>query len=224
MKAVIFDMDGVIFDSERIVYEGWKELSEKYGFKDLDTVYMKCIGVNNVMCKQIYLDFYGEDFPYDKYRQERSDNYHERYSGGRLPMKPGVKELLDYLKENNYQIAIASSTRTALVEEQIRDAGLLDYFSAIVGGDQVEKSKPEPDIFLRAADLLEVDPKEAYVIEDSYNGIRAAKAANMCPIMVPDMIDADEEMRETAWMICGDLVEVIRAISLEMDVPLDQRK
>ena len=103
-KAVVFDMDGVIFDSERIVYEGWKELSEKYGFKDLDIVYRKCISVNIATCKQIYLDFYGEDFPYDRYREERAADYQAKYSGGRLPMKPGVEDILAYLKERGFLI------------------------------------------------------------------------------------------------------------------------
>lgn len=212
MEAVIFDMDGVIFDSERLVYEGWKALSVKYGFDNLDEIYMKCIGVNSATCRQIYLDFYGEDFPYDKYRQERSDDYHARYSGGRLPMKAGVEELLKYLKETGYKIAIASSTRSALVKEQIEDAGLMKYFDVIVGGDQVKKSKPEPDIFLKAAELLGVKPENAYVIEDSYNGIRAAKSAHMRPIMVPDMVQPDEEMLDKAWKICDSLKDIITLI------------
>ncbi len=212
MEAVIFDMDGVIFDSERLVYEGWKALSVKYGFDNLDDIYMKCIGVNSATCRQIYLDFYGEDFPYDKYRQERSDDYHARYSGGRLPMKAGVGELLKYLKETGYKIAIASSTRSALVKEQIEDAGLMKYFDVIVGGDQVKKSKPEPDIFLKAAELLVVKPENAYVIEDSYNGIRAAKSAHMRPIMVPDMVQPDEEMQDKAWKICDSLKDIITLI------------
>ena len=90
-KAVIFDMDGVIFDSEQAVYNGWKELSQKYGFENLDIPYMKCIGVNAASSRRIFLDYYGEDFPYDKYKDEQSKNYHEKYDGGRLPLKKGVR-------------------------------------------------------------------------------------------------------------------------------------
>ena len=100
-KAVIFDMDGVVFDSERAVYKGWKELAEKYGFENLDIPYMRCIGVNAASSKQIFLDYYGEDFPYDRYKDEQSKNYHEKYDGGRLPLKKGVRELLQNLKTNN---------------------------------------------------------------------------------------------------------------------------
>ena len=209
-KAVIFDMDGVIFDSERAVYNGWKELSEKYGFENLDIPYMKCIGVNAASSRQIFLDYYGEDFPYDKYKDEQSKNYHEKYDGGKLPLKKGVRELLQNLKINNYKVAIASSTRTALVVRQIEEAGLAQYFDVIVGGDMVSRSKPEPDIFLRACDELDCEPGEAYVIEDSYNGVRAAFAARMHPIMVPDMLPPDERVDGKLTALCGDLEDVCR--------------
>ena len=106
-KAVIFDMDGVIFDSEQAVFNGWKELSQKYGFENLDIPYMKCIGVNAASSKRIFLDYYGEDFPYDKYKDEQSKNYHEKYDGGRLPLKKGVRELLQNLKTNNYKALLS---------------------------------------------------------------------------------------------------------------------
>ena len=212
-RAVIFDMDGVIFDSEQAVYRGWKELSEKYGFENLDIPYMKCIGVNAETSKQIFLDYYGEDFPYDLYKDEQSKNYHERYDGGRLPLKKGVRELLEKLKQNEYRIAIASSTRTALVRKQIEAAGLAQYFDVIVGGDMVSRSKPEPDIFLRACDELGSKPDESYVIEDSYNGIRAAFVAGMHPVMVPDMLEPDAEMKQKSEAVLDDLTAVWEYIS-----------
>ncbi|MGN1187388.1 MAG: HAD family hydrolase [Lachnospiraceae bacterium] len=205
---VIFDMDGVIFDSERAVYEGWLELSHKYGFQNLDIPYMKCIGVNAEASRQIFLDYYGEDFPYDAYRKEQSENYHAKYDNGRLPLKPGVRELLTALKSKGYRIAIASSTRTILVKKQIEDAGLLPFFDVIIGGDMVQRSKPNPDIFLKAARELKCSPEATYVIEDSYNGIRAAHTAGMIPIMVPDMLEPDDEMKQIAKYIMNDLTEV----------------
>ena len=202
-------MEAVIFDSERIVYEGWKELSEKYGFKDLDIVYRKCIGVNIATCKQIYLDFYGEDFPYDTYAKESSIIYHNRYDGGRLPMKPGVVELLTFLKEEGKKIALASSTRRQTVTNQLKDAGILDFFDQVICGDMVERSKPAPDIFLKACEELGVKPERAYAIEDSYNGIRAAYAGKLHPIMVPDLLPETAEMQEKAEVVLPDLLEVI---------------
>lgn len=208
MKAVIFDMDGVIFDSERLVLEGWLELGKKYGIPDIDKVFPKCIGSNALASKQIFLDYYGEDFPYDTYKQETSADYHAKYDGGRLPMKPGIKELLQFLKENGYHIGLASSTRYEVVRQQLEDAGILSYFETLTCGDMVKKSKPEPDIFLKAAETLGVHPQDCIVIEDSYNGIRAASRACMFPIMVPDMIAPDEEMEQLAKAIFSNLNEV----------------
>ena len=164
ISACIFDLDGVIFDSERAVYREWKLISEKYGFPLLEVPYRKCIGVNAATCRQIFLDYYGESFPYDKYCEERRQNFREKYGHGRLPLKPGVTELLESLKRKGFKAAIASSTRTQTVREEIRDANLLDYFERIVGGDMVERSKPAPDIFLKAAEVLDVSPENCCVI------------------------------------------------------------
>ena len=207
MKAVIFDMDGVIFDSERAVHALWREMAEKYGFCDVDTPYFKSIGTNKDATRKMFLDFYGEDFPYDEYKKEQSQNYHSRYDGGRLPLKTGIFELLEYLKSVGCFTAVASSTRSEVVKNQIEAAGLAKYFDRIIGGDMVTKSKPEPDIFLKATEGRAFEA--IYVIEDSYNGIRAAKAAGMYPIMVPDMIPPDDEMREKARVILPDLTSVL---------------
>ena len=214
IQAVIFDMDGVIFDSERAVYMGWRDIAEKYGFDDLDTIYMKCIGCIEPVTKSLFLDFYGPDFPYDEYRAEQSKAYHEKYDGGRLPLKRGIKELLVYLKEKGIPAAVASSTRTAVVEQQIKDAGLAPYFDVILGGESIERSKPAPDIFLKAAELLGAEPQSTFVIEDSYNGIRAAHAGGMIPVMVPDMMEPDDEMREKSDYILDDLGAVLELFSV----------
>jgi len=185
----------------------WREMAEKYGFENIDIPYFKSIGTNKDATRKIFLDFYGEDFPYDEYKKEQSANYHKRYDGGRLPLKKGVFELLEYLKFRGCFTAVASSTRSAVVQSQIEDAGLLKYFDRIIGGDMVTKSKPEPDIFLKAAEGFEFE--KIYVIEDSFNGIRAAKNAGMYPIMVPDMIPPDGEMRDKARVILPDLAAVL---------------
>lgn len=212
ITAFIFDLDGVIFDSERAVYREWKLLSEKYGFSNLDEPYVKCIGVNAQTTRQIFLDYYGKDFPYDAYNAERTRNYHEKYDQGRLPLKPGIRELLETLSRRGFPAAIASSTRTQTVLAEIQAAGLEGYFRHIIGGDQVSRSKPEPDIFLKAAECLGVQPEKCCVIEDSYNGIRAASRAGMFPVMVPDMLPPDEEMRRKAGYIFPSLMELREAI------------
>lgn len=207
-QAVIFDMDGIIFDSERAVLECWMEIAAEYGFTDFTEIYPRCIGANAASTKKVFMDFYGPDFPFETYKEERARRYHERYDNGRLPLKPGIKELLEYLKENNYLIGLASSTRSAVVIPQLRDAGLLSYFTDLTCGDMVARSKPEPDIFLKSCENLGVEPRQAIIIEDSYNGIRAAHRAGATPVMVPDMLEPDDEMRRLASHIFSSLLEV----------------
>lgn len=207
-KAVIFDMDGVIFDSERLVLEGWREIAAEYAIPDIDIPYYRGVGSNYDAFKKVFQDFYGENFPYDSYKQEMSRRFHERYDNGRLPLKPGVVELFQFLKRQGCLIGLASSTRYPVVMPEIRDAGLLPYFTSLTCGDMVEKSKPEPDIFLKACENLGVEPCEALVIEDSFNGIRAAHRAGTIPVMVPDMVAPDAEMKKLAFRIFPSLTEV----------------
>ena len=208
-EAVVFDMDGVIFDSERAVMNCWLELAQKYDIKDIEKPYFACVGTTMTRTREIMLETYGEDFPYDEYARESSLMYHEKYDGGKLPMKPGVIELLSYLKEKGKKIALASSTRRETVTNQLRWAGIIDYFDAIICGDMVARSKPAPDIFLKACQELGVSPENTYAIEDSYNGIRAAHAGQLRPIMVPDLLEANDEMRGMAECVCDNLNEVI---------------
>lgn len=208
-EAVVFDMDGVIFDSERAVMNCWLELAQKYDIKDIEKPYFACVGTTMTRTREIMLETYGEDFPYDEYARESSLMYHEKNDGGKLPMKPGVMELLSYLKGKGKKIALASSTRRETVTNQLRWAGIIDYFDVIICGDMVAKSKPAPDIFLKACQELGVSPENTYAIEDSYNGIRAAHAGQLRPIMVPDLLEADDEMRGMAECVCDNLNEVI---------------
>ena len=212
-EAVIFDMDGVIFDSERLVLEGWLEIAAKYGIEGIEEVLPRCLGVNAQATREIFREYYGQEFPYDEYKKEASALFHSRYGNGRLPLKPGVRELLSFLKEEGYLVGLASSTRQAVVEQEIRDAGLIHYFDDLVCGDMLKRSKPEPDIYLKACENLDVEPRMAVAVEDSYNGIRSAKRAGMVPVMVPDMVQPDEEMRSLAHKICKDLFEVKNWIS-----------
>ncbi|WP_408069237.1 HAD family hydrolase [Butyrivibrio sp. JL13D10] len=210
--CVIFDMDGVIFDSERACLDTWTEIAAGYGITDVREVFDRCIGTNNNQTRQIvedaYADSLGEGIA-DKLLSESSRLFHEKYDGGKLPVKNGVKEILKYLKSENIRCAVASSTRKAVVEAELRDAGLIDFFEEIVGGDAVKVSKPDPEIYSMACEKMKVNPADAFAIEDSYNGIRSAHAAGMRPIMVPDMIPADDEMRELSEVVCEDLLKVI---------------
>lgn len=208
-EAVIFDMDGVIFDSETLVFHCWNVVAEKYGIKNVEEACRECLGINAVETKERFLKRYGEDFPYDEYKREMSEMFHKTAANGGLEVKPGVKELLAFLKEHHYKIALASSTRKAVVESQLTAAGIIDYFDEIICGDMVKKSKPEPDIYLTASEKIKVSPDKCYAIEDSYNGIRSAYRAGMDVIMVPDMLPANEEMEEICCNILDSLFQVI---------------
>lgn len=207
--AVVFDMDGVIFDSERAVMNCWMVLADKYGIENIEEPYLACTGTTMAKTKEIMLGVYGVSFPYDTYAKEASLMYHEKYDGGRLPMKKGVVELLTFLKESGKKIALASSTRRQTVINQLRDANILAFFDAVICGDMVARSKPAPDIFLKACEELGVQPEWAYAIEDSYNGIRAAQAGNLRPIMVPDLLPKNEEMETLAETILDNLLDVM---------------
>ena len=207
-KAVIFDMDGVIFDSERIICDLWLDYSKEIGLQKVDEVIIRCIGISDKATAQVFRDVYGEDFPYETHKKVISTRFHARYDGGKLPKKPGIDELLKALKENGFKTALASSTRVEVVKNELRDAGLLDYFDFVIGGDMVNKSKPDPEIFIKAAEGLGIGPKDCYVVEDSFNGIRAANAAKMIPIMVPDLLLPTPEILDLCAFKLDSLEEV----------------
>lgn len=208
-QAVVFDMDGVIFDSEAKVVECWQVVADKYGIPDIEDACRHCLGINRDATRAYMLEAYGQDFPYDAYKREMSDLFHKRYGDGRLPVKAGVREILSWIKEHGIKIALASSTRRAIVEAELKAAGLYDYFDKVICGDMVEKSKPAPDIFLKACNELGVRPCDAYAIEDSYNGVRSAQSAGLKCIMVPDLVPATDEMRELAERVLPDLTAVM---------------
>ena len=124
-------------------------------------------------------------------------------------------DFIKRLKINGYTLAIASSTVLSAVERQVRAAGIREYFDVVLGGDDVKDGKPAPDIYLMAAEKLGKDPSQVIVIEDSYNGIKAARAAGAKAIMVPDILPPNEEMREKAWKICKDFDEVREVLELK---------
>ena len=209
-KVVIFDMDGVIFDSEKLVLDSWEAVGGKYGIPDVGKILTDCIGTSKAKTQEIVYEHYGKDFDFEKYSKEASQLFHAHVRESGLPVKKGVRELLQYLKEEKIPVGLASSTRLAAVEEELKQAGLYDYFRVVVGGDQLKRSKPEPDIYLMACEKMGISPENAYAVEDSYNGIRAAYSAGMMPIMVPDLLPATEGMREKSIAVFDDLLQVKR--------------
>lgn len=208
LEAVIFDMDGVIFDSEALVLKTWKQVADKYGITDIEETCRECLGTNHEATKNIFKKHYGEDFPYDTYKKEMAELFHQQAAGGNLEKKPGIHELLEYLRSIKIKTGLASSTREEIVRRELSEGGLLSYFDEIVCGDMVKRSKPAPDIYLEACRRLMVKPECCYGIEDSYNGIRALKSAGIHPLMVPDLAEPTEEMEMLAECILPSLHEV----------------
>lgn len=209
MKAVVFDMDGVLFDTERLYMDGWEKVGRQRKLTAVGDVARQCIGLNANDTRAVVLQHYGQDFPYDEVCEEIREWVKKQIENNGLPMKPGVKKLLAYLAQTDLAVGLASSTRYASVINNLRGAGIIDYFSVIVGGDMVEHSKPCPDIYLLACRKLGVEPEDAYAIEDSPNGIRSAHAAGMKPLMVPDLIAPTPEIRELSHGVYENLTEVM---------------
>ena len=196
IKAFIFDMDGVILDSETICDKAW-----------LEDVMKQCLGTNKNDTIQILKKNYGADFDSEYFIQQTSDYFHQIEFSSGIPLMPFAKEILDYLKPK-YRIALASSTRKATVERQLKAVGVLDYFETLTCGDMVEHSKPNPEIYLMACNLLGLKPEECVAIEDSPNGIKSAFAANLHTIMIPDKIQPTEEIKKMCERILLSLEQI----------------
>lgn len=208
VDAVIFDMDGVLIDSERISLKCYQEVLKDYQYEMDEKIYVKFIGRNVEGIKEALQEEFGKDFPFDEIYKKKSKLALEFTDKNGVKIKPGVHELLDYLNNENYKIAVATSTRRQRAIELLERAKIKGKVNYIVCGDQVENSKPDPEIFLRAAEGLNVKPNNCLVVEDSDAGITAAHAASMAGVHVPDMKILDDKTKKLAFKICKELVDV----------------
>lgn len=208
VDAVIFDMDGVLIDSERLSFKCFQEVLKDYDYEMDEKIYLKFIGRNIDGIREVLKNEYGDDFPFEEIYKKKSKLAVELTIKNGVKVKPDVHELLDYLNNKKYKIAVATSTRRKRALELLEEVGVKDKVNCVVCGDQVEHSKPNPEIFLKAADGLEVKPEKCIVIEDSDAGITAAHAANMIGIHVPDMKELEERTKKLAFKICRSLIDV----------------
>ena len=214
-KTVIFDLDGVIFDSEQVVRRGWQYAAQKLQLGDVDSLFLQCVGTNHIFTEQLLQKTFDAQFSYEEFRKYTREYFYQYTGAYGLPVKPGVKELMEYLKTEGYRIGLASSSTLQYILNGLRQAELIHYFDVIVSGENLQRSKPEPDIYLQACKKIGVIPAEAYAIEDSYNGIRSASRAGMQPIMVPDLLPTTAEMQALCRCICQDLFAVKEWLAAE---------
>ncbi len=209
-RGAIFDMDGTLFDTEKLYWQAWIETADTFGLERKPEMPKVMSGASIPTLLSRIPQFFPQVDPNEYLNRvfaRVKKNIEEN-----LEMKSGVVEILTYLKENNFSIAIASSSDTESIRKNILRTGIDKFFDAIIGGDQVTKGKPAPDIFLLAAKKINVPPSDCYIFEDSMNGIRAAYAANSAPIMVIDMIEPTPDIKKLCTGIFNNMLEALDAI------------
>jgi HAD superfamily hydrolase (TIGR01509 family) len=212
--GAVFDMDGLMFDSERLVYETWQMMMDEIGYDYSVEVFKNTIGLRRDKSEEFYKSKYGADFDYPKFKQRSHEIFFERVRRDGVPIKKGLFPLLDFLKESSFKIALATSTSAESAHEMLRLAGVYDYFDALVCGNDVKHSKPHPEVFLTAAQKLGLEPCSCIAFEDSINGIKSAYAAKMTTVMVPDFLQPTQEIKPMISCLCQDLEQAIGFVQL----------
>lgn len=207
-EAVVFDMDGLLLDTEKIALQAFREACRRFGFEPSLEIYLKCVGTNPARTKTILTEGYGPGFPFEKISPVWSENYRKAISGFPVPLKAGAGEFLAFVKKAGKKTAVATSTAFQTAQDKLRRTGLLSYFDGIVGGDQVARGKPDPETYLKAAAWLKVPPARCLALEDSDNGVSAAHAAGMFVIQIPDLKEPAPEIRSLGHPIKFSFKEV----------------
>lgn len=208
MHAAIFDMDGLLLDTERISFSAWKRAVADFGYDLKEEVFLRMIGRTREECCRELKAAFGDQFPCTLVEEKRTDYRRAEIQADGIPLKPGARELLEMLRLNRIPCGLATSTDSEVAMENLRIAGLSEYFEVVVGGDQIENSKPAPDVFLETAKRLGFPADACLVLEDSVPGIRAAHAAGMMVVMVPDMIEPSQDVVCLTEGVFASLLEV----------------
>ncbi|WP_308779411.1 HAD family phosphatase [uncultured Clostridium sp.] len=207
LNTVIFDMDGVLFDTEKVYLDVWTKVFEKHGYKITKEIYCKVIATGRENVKKVFKEEFGEKLPIEEMYKEKDKALEEEIKKG-IPIKDGAYELLKYLKYKKYKLALATSASRERMVKQLNQSNFKHIFDAVVCRDDVKKTKPNPEIFLKAAKKLKVNPQECIVIEDSSAGVEATYKGKMTPIHVVDLKEADEKIKSYSYRSFNSLYEI----------------
>ncbi len=210
-QGAIFDMDGLLLDTERMYQDSWKKSAEQFDLVHNPDFPRAVCGSSGMHMQEIILQYYpqvdAKAFAADCIlRVERELQTH-------VPIKTGVSEILQYFKQRGVKLAVASSSKRETVKSNLDKVGILSYFDAVVSGDQVEHGKPAPDIFLLAARQIGCAPEDCYVFEDGTNGIRAGAAAGCATVMIPDLTPPNAQLEQLCMGIYPSLLDAMHAIT-----------
>ena len=208
VKAVIFDLDGLMIDSERVTFEGYQHILSKKGKTITEDFYITLLGKPIKGIFQRFYDVYGNDFPIESVITDVHQYMAERFETEGVPLKTGLVELLKYCREKGYRTIVATSSNRNRVDKILKSADIEQYFDDSICGDEVTKGKPDPEVFLKSCMKLGVNTDEAVVLEDSEAGIQASYAAGIKVICVPDMKQPEPEYAQKTFMIVTDLNKV----------------
>jgi HAD superfamily hydrolase (TIGR01509 family) len=208
IAAVLFDMDGLMLDTERLLYAAWQRAMADFGYQASEEVFLASVGTTVARTNQILRAAYGPDFPLEATNDRTGDYIWQEVDARGAPLKPGLLALLDFLEAHGIPKAVASSSERVTIDRLLGSVGLLPRFAVTVAGDEVVHGKPAPDLFLLAASRLGVEPGQCLVLEDSEPGARAAHAAGMVVIIVPDIKAPSEEVARVAEAVLPDLCSV----------------
>jgi HAD superfamily hydrolase (TIGR01509 family) len=207
VNAVIFDMDGLLVDTEAVVYRAMQRAAEGIGGEMPFETFQRMVGLQHAASDLILIEHFGQDFDLDAWSRVVSGHFQEELAAG-IALKAGVAEILDFLDAAGLPRAIATSSSLVAVRQSLGPHSLVERFDALITRDVQTRGKPHPEPFLKAAEALAVAPADCLALEDSHNGVRSASSAGMMTVMVPDMLDPTEEMQTLCVRIARDLHEV----------------
>lgn len=210
-QGAIFDMDGLLFDTEVLYRNAWGSIPQEFGYQPVPELGARVCGTSGESLRRILRSYFSEK-DIDPMTEEVFRRVQENIKKAAPAEKRGIHEIIMYFHENAFLLAVASSSPLETIEINLTRAGIRQYFDALISGADVECGKPAPDIYRKAAEQIECKPENCYVFEDGSNGIRAAVAAGCKAIMIPDLILPDDEMKSICTGIYPDLLAALEAI------------